>query len=650
MKEIILNFSKFFKPWFYVDSRSLGLFRIFFGILCFTDIIRRWDYINIFYTNNSIISASSNNSYYKMFTLLTSFTKTWEVELFFIIGLIFSFFLIIGYKTKLSHVICAIVIISIHNRAIMLENACDMFMNSILIWTLFLPLGISYSIDSLKNSLNYFRENSVSELNNREYGISKPKKVFSVAYFAMLYQISAIYFFTALNKTGYDWENGSAVYKMLQLDTFLTPVGYFVRDYVTPPISKFLTYSTHNLEFIVVILIFLPFFNHISRFFLIICLTIFHVTIRLFVKVGLFSQTMIVTYLLLIDTKIYDAINKVIVKYFLNNKKYILFYDSDCGFCHYAVRIIKRLDLYSKITFADASYKGEKPNDFEKLSIETAILFEKDSKQLWTKHQAFGKTLMLIPFGFLIGWIFFIPILSLLFEKIYDLIAFRRTSISQLFGQPACGLDSNQITIQGNRDIKQVPFQIKFRKLGKVFSSFVVIILIISTFHYNLVANESVNKHIVDLGYEKKFRHKKFFKRIVYYPRMVQRWNMFSPTVLKTDKTIVVKATLYDGSVIDIFTGKEPVLDSVDYKDIWKDHDQFWRKFFTRLSKKNNKKYINTFERWIKKSTNNYFEENLNGQKIKSVEIWYVHHSNTDMNTKREHKVYKRLLNGANKK
>jgi len=252
MKEIILNFSKFFKPWFYVDSRSLGLFRIFFGILCFTDIIRRWDYINIFYTNNSIISASSNNSYYKMFTLLTSFTKTWEVELFFIIGLIFSFFLIIGYKTKLSHVICAIVIISIHNRAIMLENACDMFMNSILIWTLFLPLGISYSIDSLKNSLNYFRENSVSELNNREYGISKPKKVFSVAYFAMLYQISAIYFFTALNKTGYDWENGSAVYKMLQLDTFLTPVGYFVRDYVTPPISKFLTYSTLNLESIVV--------------------------------------------------------------------------------------------------------------------------------------------------------------------------------------------------------------------------------------------------------------------------------------------------------------------------------------------------------------------------------------------------------------
>ena len=36
-------------------------------------------------------------------------------------------------------------------------------------------------------------------------------------------------------------------------------------------------------------------------------------------------------------------------------------------------------------------------------------------------------------------------------------------------------------------------------------------------------------------------------------------------------------------SVIDIFTGKEPVLDSVDYQDIWQEHDQFWRKFFYEI-------------------------------------------------------------------
>ena len=51
------------------------------------------------------------------------------------------------------------------------------------------------------------------------------------------------------------------------------------------------------------------------------------------------------TFILLIDTYFIEKIKS----YFLNrykNNKYILFYDSDCGFCHYSVRIIKRLDVF----------------------------------------------------------------------------------------------------------------------------------------------------------------------------------------------------------------------------------------------------------------------------------------------------------------
>ena len=35
----------------------------------------------------------------------------------------------------------------------MLENAADFFMNCMLIWTMFLPLGISFSIDSILKTL-----------------------------------------------------------------------------------------------------------------------------------------------------------------------------------------------------------------------------------------------------------------------------------------------------------------------------------------------------------------------------------------------------------------------------------------------------------------------------------------------------------------
>ena len=146
MNKALSKTASIFKPLFFVDSRSLGIYRMLLGVLCFIDIFRRWSFIDIFYTNDSIISISTSNSFYKSFTLLTSFTKSWEVHIFFIIGLIFSIFLIIGYRTKLSQIICAIVIISIHNRAIILENAGDLMFNNILFLMSLLNLS---SFDSL---------------------------------------------------------------------------------------------------------------------------------------------------------------------------------------------------------------------------------------------------------------------------------------------------------------------------------------------------------------------------------------------------------------------------------------------------------------------------------------------------------------------
>ena len=48
-----------------------------------------------------------------------------------------------------------------------------------------------------------------------------------------------------------------------------------------------------------------------------------------------------------------------------HNKNYILFYDTDCGFCHFTCRVIKRLDVFNQITYADTSYQGKKPIKLE---------------------------------------------------------------------------------------------------------------------------------------------------------------------------------------------------------------------------------------------------------------------------------------------
>ena len=119
---------------------------------------------------------------------------------------------------------------------------------------------------------------------------------------------------------------------------------------------------------------------------------------------------------------------------------------------------------------------------------------------------------------------------------------------------------------------------------------------------------------------------------------------MFSPTVLATDKTIIVEATLFNGEVINPFTGEEPYYDDLHYTNIWTGHNQLWRKFFSRISKKHNKKYIPNFEKWLTRRANDYFDETLDGQKIKSVKIWSLTQRNPDINSSKQYKTYKTLL------
>ena len=116
-------------------------------------------------------------------------------------------------------------------------------------------------------------------------------------------------------------------------------------------------------------------------------------------------------------------------------------------------------------------------------------------------------------------------------------------------------------------------------------------------------------------------------------------------TVLATDKVLVIEATLSNGDIIDPFTGVKPVLDSVDYNVLWHDHNQFWRKFSSRVTKKGRKNILNRFETWLKRYNNTYFDDNLYGNRIREVKIWSVSQRNKDINSKANYRVSKRLLN-----
>tara|TARA_B100001123_G_scaffold433082_1_gene557107 strand:+ start:456 stop:2597 length:2142 start_codon:yes stop_codon:yes gene_type:complete len=641
--------------WFSVDSRTLGIYRILLGWLCFWDIARRWNYIDVFYSDLGIKTQFVKTTSFTIFKYIGN--ESLIIHIVFMIGMLFSILLMLGYKSKLSHFITAIIIISIHVFVTKVGNSGDMFLNCMLIWTLFLPLGKSLSLDSLINSLFIYKENTLDDLNNKKIGNNPPIQIYSIAYFAVLFQISAIYFFTALDKHGYDWTQGKAFYKMHHLDGFITLIGYYARDYITYPISKIFTLATLYLEYSVVFLLFIPFYKHILRLIAIISLTIFHLMIRISMNIGLFSQTMITSFALLLDQKVLDGIkHKMIQNY--KNQKFTLFYDADCGFCHYTVRIIKRLDVFHRIIFDNGlNANSNKPENFDDLSDKTVVLYKEDVNKLWTRHRAFGKILFLLPFGFLIGWIFFIPFLSKIFGIIYDLIAQNRTKISILFGLPACSLPGTAIEERkkekNKKNVLQFISPIKNHaiKVSKILSPIILIIMLSAGIQSALIENPGVQSFLVrnklieskakpkggrqsilNKGNYFNWENKRILEKIARFPRMIQMWKMFSPNVLSRDNIIIIEAFLNNGDVVDPFTGKKPVLNSTDYSILMTNNSQLWRKYFENFKRFDaTRSGLGSFKNWIMNPKNNYFKKNLNGQKIDSIKIWKISQSSPNI-------------------
>ena len=119
---------------------------------------------------------------------------------------------------------------------------------------------------------------------------------------------------------------------------------------------------------------------------------------------------------------------------------------------------------------------------------------------------------------------------------------------------------------------------------------------------------------------------------------------MFSPTTPKSNKWVVLKATMSDGDVVDLMTGKPPVMDKLDYGTYRESmyYDQFIRKYLTRLIKDNYKRYRIPFKAEVL-SENNPLSLG-DGRSVKSIEVWKIYKSVPRPGSTVERKVTKRKI------
>ena len=653
---------KFFKNlaaiYLKVDLRVLGIFRMALGLVCFLDVLRRLPYIEVFYSSkgvapNYFMSEITGKYSSKAFTLLSSLNSVGEITLFFYIIALFSFFLMIGYKTKISHVIVLIGILSIHNRLIILENGGDLVLNNFLIWSLFLPLGRRFSFDRMLSSLNIYEDKTPKSLNARKgTKVDEPSAYWGLAYFACLLQLSIIYIFNFFNKDGSTWEEGTSIFYFYHLDTFLTPFGNFIKEFGLMPVtlSKILTYMTMTFEILVPFLILAPLFSLWTRRFSFVVMVGFHIVIGISLYIGTFSWIMIAALILLISSKDMELLKAWLKK--TSTGPYIVFYDSDCGFCHQTARIIKRMDLFDNLTWAGKDWDGDRPKVLENLRDRTIVVWNQNSDKIYTRHIAFSRIISSLPFGFLDAWILRIPGISHLAGFIYDIIARNRGSISKFFGYSSCDISKEYKESSLVEAAPLTPLNKVFTIIVESVKTVTVFILILATLQYAATKNDGFRDWMKDNGYTPPKYNSKLNK-ISKQTRMIQKWNMFSPNTPRSYQWCIIEATLQDGSIIDLMTGEPPIYDKLSYNDTYSqiDNSQFWRKYFSRVAKKNYKRYRPQFKKVMLSQSNPIKpREDLNQDgtvsrldQIKSVKLFKLSKSISSplVDSKRSKKVRK---------
>ncbi|GFE70535.1 DCC1-like thiol-disulfide oxidoreductase family protein [Chroococcus sp. FPU101] len=541
------------------DLRSLGLFRICLAFVVLADLIIRMAGITAHYSDQGIVPRSvlakiGSSPFYWSFSNLSG--EPWVQFILFLLAIVITLFLLVGYRTRLATIATWAMIISIHNRNPVVLFAADDVLRAILFWSMFLPLGATYSIDSALNT-------SPNLL---------PKRVWSGATFAFMVQVAFIYMWSAAFKTKSDlwWPDGTAVYYALSFDQYATPLGQLLLK-LPQNLLKLMTYGALSFEWVGPLLMFIPIRNSFFRCVAILSFIFLHLTFGLAFRIGIFPFLSITHWLPLIPSEVWDGLNKRLST--PERKGLVINYDADCGFCKKVVYLLRTFLILPGTPLIKAQENPD-PTVYEDMQRINSWVVEDWQGQRHFKWEAIAYICSLSPvFGFLAPLLRWKPLMSI-GNKFYEKIASNRRFAGN-FTKP----------------FKFRPLEV--RSSPPIALSLVALLLLAYTSVWNLrgfIKQSVARKDAEGVWVEQldKLLSKKTFNildPLARVTRLDQAWSIFAPNPPRDDGWYIAEATLKDGSKVDLFRNGNSV--SWD-KPTMSERDQLypnmqWRSYFISL-------------------------------------------------------------------
>ncbi len=284
---------QWFRASFTLDVRGLAAFRCLLGVVLVADCLLRARDFGLMFTPDGIFPPDLIRSFHgtpAKWSLAFLSDAAWCGGLVLAAEGVAGALLALGCWTRLATVAAWVATASVVQRTAPATNAGDLWLVSLLFWSMFLPLGAAWSMDA----------------RGRNPASGPPATaVCSIATAALVLQVAAVYFGAGLAKCNATWFSGEALAHALSVHDHGRPLGMLVGG--VSWLSVLLTWTVLGVELVApILLVACP--TLAVRTALVAVFGLLHIAIWATMTVGLFAWVGITAWLPLVPGPVWDTL------------------------------------------------------------------------------------------------------------------------------------------------------------------------------------------------------------------------------------------------------------------------------------------------------------------------------------------------------
>jgi hypothetical protein len=288
------SFRRLAREIFAIDLRSLAALRVAVATLLMVDLHLRARHLSALYTDQGILPRAFSGDSRGMLPSLHALGGSVGFEAaLFALAAGSAAALLVGWHTRIFTFLSWLLLDSLQRRNFMVLGMGDDLMKVVLFWSLFLPLGARFSIDS------------------RRAGSASPGNVSSPASAALLLQVAFVYFFSGWMKTGPEWTaDGSAISYALGHDYWARPLARVTGGF--PEVLRALTPLVLWFERLGPLFLFSPFANARLRIVFVLAFCFFMLGLGVHIDLGLIPWASAVAMLPFLPGTVWDHLARAL--------------------------------------------------------------------------------------------------------------------------------------------------------------------------------------------------------------------------------------------------------------------------------------------------------------------------------------------------